>query len=85
MRDGDNLVSRRATPKLHDEQVMSKHLSCPRCDKPGLKTWAELDDEEREVVTRLPASAEYSLTERQATHQWCTRCWYEKPATDEHG
>ena len=41
--------------------------------------------EEREVVRRLPASAEYSLSERQATHQWCVRCWYEKPATDEHG
>ena len=85
MRDGDNLVSHRVIAKLHDEQVMSKQLSCPRCDKPGLKTWTELDDEEREVVRRLPASAEYSLSERQATHQWCTRCWYEKPATDEHG
>ena len=84
MREGEDLVSHRAIAKLHDEQVMSKQLSCPRCDKPGLKTWAELDDEEREVVRRLPASAEYSLSERQATHQWCVRCWYEKTATDEH-
>jgi hypothetical protein len=50
-----------------------------------MKTWSELNDEEREVVKRLPASAEYTLEERQAMHQWCTRCWYEKRATDEHG
>ncbi|HKP83395.1 MAG TPA: hypothetical protein VJT69_15295 [Pyrinomonadaceae bacterium] len=49
-----------------------------------MKTWSELTDEEREVVKRLPAPAEYSLEERQATHQWCTRCWYENKATDEH-
>ena len=85
MRHREDLVSRRAVAKLHDEQVMSKQLSCPRCDKHGLKTWAELNDEEREVVKRLPASAAYSLAERQATHRWCTRCWYEKLAADEHG
>jgi hypothetical protein len=51
--------------------------NCPRCDKPGLKSWSELSDEEREVVKRLPASAHYSLSERQATHRWCTRCWFE--------
>ncbi|HJS23087.1 MAG TPA: hypothetical protein VJ751_01870 [Pyrinomonadaceae bacterium] len=50
-----------------------------------MKAWSELTDEEREVVKRLPAPADYSLEERQATHQWCTRCWYEKSATDEHG
>ena len=61
---------------------MSSLNNCPRCDKPGLKTWAELNDEEREVVKRLPASAEYSLAERQATHRWCTRCWYEDSRQD---
>jgi hypothetical protein len=25
----------------------------------------------------LPAAREYSLTERQRHHLWCTRCWYE--------
>jgi hypothetical protein len=29
------------------------------------------------LVRRLPASAEYSLEERKATHHWCKRCWYE--------
>ena len=52
--------------------------SCPRCDKRGLKSWTELDDEEREVVKRLPLSAQYSLEERQASHRWCTRCWWEE-------
>jgi hypothetical protein len=85
MRRGTNLVSHAAIAKLHDEQVMSKQLSCPRCDKHGMKTWAELNEEEREVVKRLPASAEYSLSERQATHRWCTRCWHEKLAPDVHG
>jgi len=52
--------------------------SCPRCEKRGLKSWGELNDEEREVVKRLPLSGDYSLGERQASHRWCTRCWYEK-------
>jgi hypothetical protein len=45
-----------------------------------MKSWSELTDEQREVVKRLPLSASYSLEERQASHRWCTRCWYE--ATD---
>jgi hypothetical protein len=57
---------------------MSLHERCPRCDYPRLKSWSELNDEEREVVKRLPQSADYSLEERQATHRWCTRCWYEQ-------
>ena len=85
MRDGEHLVSRRAIAKLHEDcLVVNIYMKCPRCEKPRLKGWSELNDEEREVVRRLPASAEYSLAERQSTHQWCTRCWYEKKATDEH-
>lgn len=63
---------------------MNPRESCPRCDKRGLKTWNELNDDEREVVKRLPLSAHYSLAERQSSHRWCTRCWFEKTATDEH-
>jgi len=51
---------------------------CPRCDGGRLRAWNELDDEEREVVKRLPASADYSLEARQARHRWCKRCWYEE-------
>jgi hypothetical protein len=60
---------------------MNAPQKCPRCDKPRLKTWTELNDEEREIVKRLPLSATYSLAERQATHRWCTRCWFEDRMT----
>ena len=84
MRPGHKLVSHVAAAKLHDERMTGKD-SCPRCHKPGLKSWTELTDEEREVVKRLPASAEYPLSERQSLHRWCTRCWYEEKAADERG
>jgi len=51
---------------------------CPRCDAEQLKTWAELKDDEREVVDRLPNSATYGTAERRNRHRWCTRCWYEE-------
>ena len=57
---------------------MSVTNKCPRCDKAGIKAWDDLNDEEREVVKRLPASADYSLEERKALHRWCTRCWFEE-------
>lgn len=56
---------------------MESSDQCPRCGAGRLRGWNELNDEERELVRRLPASADYSLEERQATHRWCTRCWYE--------
>jgi hypothetical protein len=51
---------------------------CPRCGVGRLRAWNELSDEEREVVQRLPASADYSLEVRQRTHRWCARCWHEE-------
>jgi hypothetical protein len=51
---------------------------CPRCRVGRLRSWKALNDEEQEVVRKLPASAEYSLGERQATHRWCTNCWHEE-------
>jgi ribosomal protein S27AE len=50
---------------------------CPRCGEGSIKSWHELEEEEREVVKRLPASAEVDAAERQRLHRWCTRCWYE--------
>jgi hypothetical protein len=41
-----------------------------------LKNWIELDAEQRELVGRLPASAQYSIEERKQ-HIFCPRCWYE--------
>jgi hypothetical protein len=60
------------------------NTACPRCEKRGLKSWDELDDAEREVAKRLPASANFDPAERQATHRWCTRCWYETTDTSHH-
>lgn len=51
---------------------------CPRCDAGRVRGWDELNDVEREVAKRLPASADYSLEQRKARHRWCTRCWYEE-------
>lgn len=50
---------------------------CQRCGEGRLRSWQELSEEEREVVRRLPASAEYTKAEREARHRWCTRCWNE--------
>lgn len=50
---------------------------CPRCYEGVLRGWHELNDEERQLVKRLPGSAEYEPAEREALHQWCTRCWHE--------
>ncbi len=54
---------------------------CPRCGEGPLKAWYELSAEEREMVKRLPASADVSLEERAARRRWCTRCWDEEPGT----
>ena len=51
---------------------------CPRCGEGPLKAWYELSEEEREVVKRLPASADYLLDARTARRRWCTRCWHEE-------
>lgn len=56
---------------------------CPRCGEGRLKTWPELGDEEREVVLRLPGSADNTAAERQSRHRWCTRCWHESTGGEE--
>jgi hypothetical protein len=50
---------------------------CPRCGLERLRSWNDLSDEDREVVKRLPASADYAIEERKALHRWCTSCWFE--------
>jgi hypothetical protein len=62
---------------MKEEINMSDRLNCPRCGGPNLRDWSELNEEEKEVVKRLPSSAEYSREERRRTHRWCTRCWFE--------
>lgn len=55
--------------------IMNK--KCPKCYEGVLRGWHELSEDEREVVKRLPASADYEAAERESLHQWCTRCWFE--------
>jgi hypothetical protein len=62
---------------------LRRHDKCPRCHSGRLRGWRELDAEERELALRLPASADYSLAERQARHRWCRRCWYETAGPEE--
>lgn len=50
---------------------------CPRCYEGVLRGWNELSQDEQEMVNRLPGSAEYEAEEREALHEWCTRCWHE--------
>jgi hypothetical protein len=45
-----------------------------------LKSWAELTEEEREVVKRLPNAKDYPRSEHERLHRWCTRCWFEANA-----
>lgn len=63
-----------------EETLMSSDQSrerCPRCGEGRLRQWVGLSEEEQEVARRLPASADYPLSERIATHRWCSNCWYE--------
>ena len=60
---------------MHEEPSRD---TCPRCRTARPRAWGELTDEEREVVRRLPASAEFTQAERAARHRWCVRCWHEE-------
>ena len=55
---------------------MNSEDRCPRCDEGTLLSWGELDEEQREIVKRLPGSVDYNSAER-ANHHWCPRCWFE--------
>jgi hypothetical protein len=55
---------------------------CPRCQTGRLLTWEELDDDQREVVRRLPNSADFKIEDRIKAHRWCARCWYESKETE---
>ncbi|MGI8839108.1 MAG: hypothetical protein ACR2H4_21090 [Pyrinomonadaceae bacterium] len=57
---------------------MNTNNRCPKCGEEQLKTWDELKDDEREIVSRLPGSGDYADYERKSMHRWCTRCWHEE-------
>jgi len=52
---------------------------CPKCQNPSMKTWEELNEEQKMLVERLPASAELSLEQRKK-NRFCPRCWFEQTA-----
>jgi hypothetical protein len=62
---------------IYHINVNNRNSMCPRCGTARLRRFDELGEEEREVVKRLPASAETAFDERKARHRWCTRCWHE--------
>lgn len=60
------------------QECVVNNKRCPKCGENTLRTWDELGDDEREIVRRLPGSADYSADERKSLHQWCTLCWHEE-------
>jgi hypothetical protein len=63
---------------IDEPAMMNPNSRCPRCGEGRLQSWSELDEEEREIVRRLPAAVDFTLEERKARHRWCVRCWYEE-------
>ena len=59
----------------------SERGMCPKCGSLRLKSWDELDEDEKLIARLLPASATVSKAEREK-HRFCARCWFE---TDERG
>jgi len=66
---------------MQEEMNISDSSRCPKCHGLNVKSWADLKDDEQEIVKRLPAAG-YSLSERQARHRWCTRCWFESTGNE---
>ncbi len=52
---------------------------CPQCQYPMMKSWEELNDEQKFLVERLPMSADLSLEQRKK-NLFCPRCWFEQTA-----
>ena len=58
-------------------ESLSNEKICPNCGSPKMKNWDELDFEQRIIVERLPASADYTRSQRKK-HRFCVRCFYEE-------
>jgi predicted nucleic-acid-binding Zn-ribbon protein len=57
-------------------------MMCIKCGGVKFARWDELDDEQKMIVERLPASAEFSLEHRKKHSTWCVRCFYEEFDTE---
>jgi hypothetical protein len=42
-----------------------------------MTAWPDLTDEQKMLAERLPASSEFTPTERKK-HRFCERCWFEE-------
>ena len=60
------------------ECEVNNHKRCTRCDNGTMKRWSELNEEEQEVVKRLPGAVDYTDEHRRSMHRWCPRCWHEE-------
>jgi len=52
---------------------------CPKCQYPVMKTWEELNAEQKMLIERLPLSAALSVEQRKK-NLFCPRCWHEQTA-----
>jgi hypothetical protein len=59
---------------MNDTQTPDR---CPRCNEGRLRSWRELNEEQQMLARRLPTGG-YPLSEREARHRWCVRCWHEE-------
>lgn len=50
--------------------------TCPRCGNQKSKSWNELNEDEKILVEKLPAAADFTKQERRR-NRWCARCWHE--------
>lgn len=80
----DMTVKCRSENDGHDiiQVIMTAVDICPRCGSATLKSWDDLDRDEKIVAERLPRSREGSGESRKK-HRFCTRCWYESLDTNE--
>jgi hypothetical protein len=62
--------------------MLENNKICPRCRSGLLKHWKDLTSDEKFIIERLPAGAEFSAAERR-THLFCLRCHFEmKPSAE---
>lgn len=55
--------------------------SCPQCGSSKMKSWDELNNEQKILVERLALSGDFTLAERKK-HRFCTRCFFEAVLPD---
>ena len=48
---------------------MDLQRRCPRCGEGKLLSWTELDQEQREVVRRLPGAVDETPARRETSHR----------------